>query len=362
MSEHPMIGNILSLAKPELWQHSMELAESALSGWLKGGKPNFERVVFVGHGTSLYNGQVGKYILEHIARIPAEAVPAFTFAAYAETKLLGPKTLVVGISTTGTTQSVIEALARARAEGSATLAITAHDGTPVTQGADAVILSGGEADSISVKTSSYVLALVSVSMLALSLAGAGESEREGWRQQVREAGAGAARFLTGQRGQIQALAQTFAAASNVFMLGSGPNLGTAGEGALKIIEMAKLYAESQELEDFFHGRLREVDQINPLFFIAPGGRASARALDFLTVTHHVQAPSVVLTDAVTPGIEQLAAHVVKMPVTLDEFLTPLVYIIPLHLFGYELALVRGHDPNAGRYGIMAQNVRYGDKL
>jgi glucosamine--fructose-6-phosphate aminotransferase (isomerizing) len=141
-------------------------------------------------------------------------------------------------------------------------------------------------------------------------------------------------------------------------LGTGPNLGTAEEASLKIIEMAKMYSECQELEDFFHGRLREVDQNSPLFFIAPQGCASRRVLDFLTVTNRIQAPSIVLTENVTAGIKRLATHVIQVPVSLDEFATPLLYILPMHVFGYEMALQRGYDPTARRYNIVPQNVRY----
>jgi glucosamine--fructose-6-phosphate aminotransferase (isomerizing) len=357
-----MIGNILSLAEPGLWEYSLQLSNTALTAWLTGARRDFKRVVFVGHGSSLYNGQVGKYVIEHIAHLPAEAVPAFAFGAYVEKELLGPSTLVVGISATGATPSVLAALARAREAGSPTIVVTAQAGSVATEGAQAVLLTGGEGDTISVKTSSYVLALVPLYMLALALSDADDSARAYWEAQVREAGAGAARFLNGQRAQVQALARTFESATRVFVVGSGSNIGTAGEGALKVIEMAKMYAESQELEEFFHGRLREVDQVNPMFFLAPGGRSSARALDYLTVMNNIESPSVVLTDAVTRGIEELAAHVLKMPAALDEYATPLLYAIPLHLFGYELALLRGVDPTAKRYEIEMQNVRYGDKL
>jgi glucosamine--fructose-6-phosphate aminotransferase (isomerizing) len=357
-----MIQNILSLSNPAVWQHSLELGEKAVSGWLMQRKPDFERVYFVGHGSSLFNGQVGKYLVEHLAGCPAEAIPAFAFASYTELRLLGPKTLVVGLSTSGGTGSVLKALELAQAAGAPTLAISAQEDTPLQQGVEALILTGGEADTLSVKTSSYVLANVSLVMLALGLAQAPEATRTEWRQQIRQAAAGAERLLTGQRAKFQELGRLFSSASKVFATGSGPNQGTAGEGALKVIEMAKLQAESQELEDFFHGRLREVDQVNPVFFIAPAGRSSARVLDFLTVMKHVKAPSIVLTDVVTPGIAALAAHVIKMPMTLNEYATPLTYIIPLHLFAYELALARGFDPNARRYNLVPQNVRYGDKL
>jgi len=72
----------------------------------------------------------------------------------------------------------------------------------------------------------------------------------------------------------------------------------------------------------------------------------------------IQAPSIVVTDQVTPGVQRLATHVIQIPVSLDEFATPLLYVLPMHIFGYEMALQRGHDPTARRYNIVSQNVRY----
>ena len=354
-SVHPMLTNIVSLADLATWHKSINLAERTLSNWTR---PNdLKRVYFVGHGSSLFNGLVGEAILEHIAGIPAKAVPAFAFSKYSESRLLGPQTLVVGISTTGETESVCTALKRARQAGSFTLAITAYKNASITQHADTIILTGGEDDQISVKTKSYVQALVSVYLLALQLSG-DSHRRSYWLQQIQLAAEGAQRFLEEGRDQIKQLAKTYASAPKVFVLGTGPNLGTAEEASLKVIEMAKMYSECQELEDFLHGRLREVDQNSSLFFIAPDGLASKKVLDFLTVTSMVKVPSVVLTDQITPGIQRLATHVIQMPVSLDEYATPLLYILPMHLLGYEMALARGQDPTARRYDIIPQSVRY----
>jgi glutamine---fructose-6-phosphate transaminase (isomerizing) len=353
---HPMLTNILSLGNPDTWQKSIDLADDALSVWLKPPR-DFKRIYLVGHGSSLYNGQVGEYILEHIAGIPSKAVPAFAFSAYAEQRLLDPQTLVIGISTTGETQAVRDALERARQAGSATLAITAHKGSLITDNVNAVILTGGEDDQISVKTKSYVQALIPLYSLALHLARDPQLSRY-WLDQINLAAQGARHFIQEQWAQIKQLAEKFAKAPKVFVFGTGPNLGTAEEASLKIIEMAKMYSESQELEDFFHGRLREVDQNSPLFFIAPGGKASRRVLDFLTVTDRIQAPSIVLTNEITSGIQRLATHVIHIPVSLDEFAAPLLYVLPMHVFGYEMALQRGYDPTARRYDIVPQKVRY----
>ena len=353
---HPMLTNILSLADPGTWQKSIDLADEALSAWLKMHR-KFERIYLVGHGSSLYNGLAGESILEHIAGIPCKAVPAFAFSAYMENRLLDRRTLVIGISTTGETQSVCEALERARRAGSSTLAITAHADTPVSVHADRLILTGGADDRISVKTKSYVQALVSLYMLAHHLSGEPQN-RDHWLNQINLAAQGANQYLKEQADQIKQLAERFAQAPKVFVMGTGPNHGTAEEASLKIIEMAKMYSECQELEDFFHGRLREVDPDSPLFFIAPDGRSSRRVLDFLTVMDRIKATSVVLTDNPSPGIQRLATHIIRIPVSLDEYATPLLYILPMHLFGYEMALQRGYDPTARRYDLVPQNVRY----
>jgi glucosamine--fructose-6-phosphate aminotransferase (isomerizing) len=353
---HPMLTNILALADSGTWQRSIDLADEALSVWLEIPR-DFKRIYLVGHGSSLYNAQVGEYVLEHIAGIPSKALPAFAFSAYMEQRLLDSQTLVIGISTTGETQSVCDALKRARQAASSTLAITAYHGSPITRNVDAVILTGGEDDQISVKTKSYVQALIPIYLLALHLAGDAQLKRY-WLDQIKLATDGARHFLQEQWSQIKQLSEEYAKAPKFFVLGTGPNLGTAEEASLKIIEMAKMYSECQELEDFFHGRLREVDQESPLFFIAPQGYASRRVLDFLTVTDMVQAPSIVLTDNVTSGIQGLATHVIQIPTSLDEFATPLLYVLPMHIFGYEMALQRGYDPTARRYDIVPQNVRY----
>lgn len=363
--QHPMLGHILSLADPAAWQQPIQLADEMLTAWLATLKP-IQRVYLVGCGSSLHNAQVGKYALEHIAALPSEAVPAFSFARYTASRLLSSQTLVVGISTTGGTQAVCDALDFARQAGSPTLAVTAQAGSEVTKHAQAVLLTGGHQDTLSVKTSSYVQALVSLYMLAIHLA---ESRRVidlqaayCCRQNILQTAQAAAEFLTQQQGEVQALAYKFTNAERAFVFGAGPNLGTAEEASLKLVEMAKIHSSAHDLENFLHGRLRQVDQRNPLFFIAPTGHASSRVLDFLTVTQAIHAPSVVLTDEVTPGIRELASHVLRLPGGLEELVTPLLYILPLHLFGYELAMARGVDPNARRYNLVPQNVRYGDKL
>ncbi len=362
-NNHPLMTDILALADPQTWKNSMEAADASLSTWIPDPANQISRVYLIGCGTSYYAGMVGKAVIEHIAHIPAEAAPAYDFYQYMEPTILGPHTLVVGISTTGNTEAVCNALEQAKAYGAMTLGVTASAETRIGAAAD-VVLRTGATVTISVKTNTYVLSLVALYILALKLADInGEcprNQQQYWRDQISRAAAANLEFLTKHRGEVERLADIYApTANNVFILSSGPNKGTAEEACLKVIEMAKVFSETQEIENFMHGRFREVDQTNPMFFIAPTGPAYERLLDFLTVTHHIGAPSIVFTERVTPELESLATTVLPMPTGLDEFTSPLLYVLPFYLFGYELAVRRGFDPAARRYkDIVPQNIRF----
>jgi glucosamine 6-phosphate synthetase-like amidotransferase/phosphosugar isomerase protein len=81
-------------------------------------------------------------------------------------------------------------------------------------------------------------------------------------------------------------------------------------------------------------------------------------LDFLTVTHQIEAPTIVLTDHVSEGIRRLASHAVLLPGGIPELFTPIPYITALHLFGYHLAIARGADPMDRRYNIPTAAIKY----
>ncbi len=365
MSDYPILNNILDLAKPETWQVAVDLSDETIARALTAIElGRVRRAYFCGCGTSCYAGEVAKRVWERLAAIPCEACYAFDLAAYGEPSVLNEEALLVGISTTGGTGTVVNALQHAERCGAQTLAVTGVAHSPVAEAAQGVVLTGGDTDLTPVKSKSYVQSLVSLYLLAVALGKArgrvSAADEAYWRGQIAQAAAGAHRFLETQLGEIDALVDTYASTAMVFLLTSGPNIGTMHEGALKIIEMAKMYSEASELEDFMHGRYREVDQVTPMFLLAPEGRASGRVLDVLTVNAHVKAPSVVFTDQISAPMRELATHTVQLS-TLDELATPLLYVLPLYYFAHQMAIARGWDPLSRRYDdIVPARVRFGD--
>jgi glucosamine--fructose-6-phosphate aminotransferase (isomerizing) len=357
-----LLANILSLGDWSTWKNCIDQVEDCIKSWeSKITDIHFRRVYLVGCGSSYYAGQIGKYIIEHIAHLPSEAKQAFSFTHYLDPSLLTKDTLVIGVSTTGNTAATSDALSLARKNGAATLAITAVPDTKITGIADDTFITGGRVTVI-VQTENYVLSLISLYLLALSLA---EKEnrldkeiKKHWHNQIRTAREITHEFLDIQQPKIGILVDEYKSLNNIFILGNGPNAGTAEEAALKVIEMAKMYSDGMEMEDFFHGRDRELDQGSAIFFLAPNILVSERMFDFLTFNRKFGVPSIVINCREIPELQRLANHAIFLRGALDEIFTPLVYITPLYLFSYHLALKRGFDPLTRRFPISALQAHY----
>lgn len=357
-----LLSNIFSLGDWATWKNCIDQVEYGIKTWeRKITDIHFRRVYLVGCGSSYYAGQVGKYLIEHITQCPAEAKQAFSFTHYFESSLFTRDTLVIGLSTTGNTTATSDALALARKNGATTLAITTVPDSRITGIAHDIIFTGGRVNVI-VQTENYVRSLIALYMLALSFA---EKENQltnevkiHWHNQIRIAHEITHDFLDIQQSKIINLVEEYNYLNNIFILGNGPNAGTAEEAALKVIEMAKIYSDGCEMEDFFHGRDRELDKGSAVFFLAPYNRALERLFDFLTFTRIVSVPSIVITCQELPELHRLVDQAILLRGELDEFATPLVYITPLYLLSYHLALKRGFDPLARRYPMSALMVQY----
>jgi glucosamine--fructose-6-phosphate aminotransferase (isomerizing) len=361
-----LLANIYSIGEHATWQNCIDQVESGLYSWLRTEDDvNFRRVYIVGCGTSYYAAQVGKYLIEHLTHLPVEAHQAFAFSIYTDPALLNEKTLVIGVSTTGNTESVCNALEFAHHCGAITLAFTATAGSKITEISHTTILTGGKV-TVAVKTETYLQSLICLYLFGIHLAEAlgllSSGEVADWQHQIHKAEESTQRFFARQQPEIAKLVDLYGSADMVFVVGTGPNFGTAEEASLKVVEIAKMYSVSKEMEEFFHGYDRELNGSSPMFFLAPGKPALDRMLDFLTFNRKIGVPSIVLTNEQNLDVKRVADHVILLEDQLYELATPLIYIAPFYLFSYHMAVKRGFDPSARRFpGIMALKIRYRDE-
>ena len=357
MSERdPIIRQLHELAADDGadLQETLDTSERSVQGLLPLlPAAGFERIYVLGTGTSYYAALTCKYVFEEFLGVPTEGIQAHAFAVYQRDTLLSERTLVIAFSNSGDNVLPCESLAKAKSRGAFTIAVTAMPNSPITGIAHGVVLTGAQKDMGVPHTKVHTRGLFSLYLTAIRLGeryGTSTADTQARIAQVNAAVSAIVQVVQAED-TWRRLAEEYAGCRMVAVLGMGPNTGTAGCGALMVTELAKIYSVGYELEDFMHGRFRGVDQANPMLLLGPEGKGISKLLHFLSITGQIGVPTVVLSDIPGEGMARWATKTIAMPGGLGEIFTPLVYLVPLHLFGYHLALVRGWDPVSPRYTV-----------
>lgn len=359
-----LLQRILSMTTPVPWLENMRLNRTSIETLSKElPLARIRQMYLTGGGTSLYAAEVGRNYVQKLAGIPAEAIPCYSFAHYMPSELLSEDVCLLAISQTGTARSVADCIRKTQNAGALDVAVSGFTHTPVPTVASHLILTDAKTEGPSAKSTSYVQAIVAVYLFALAIGTANgnltRQQVKWWNEQLEHTVEKSTQVIH-VLDQMNALAEKYRNAPIHHCLAAGPNVGTVQEGALKIIEMAWIPAEGREMEDFLHGRYREVDSSTPLLLVAPRGNSKKKLLDTLGSAKQIQAPTIVLTDDEDPVIAKLATHVVQMPGGIDEYLTPMLYITPLWMYAHRLGVLRGTDPAGNRHGFVPTGYNYWD--
>ena len=368
MRNEKLKEHMLSLRSPESWQHTCELTWESLAGY-PSNDPRLAAVryvILVGHGTSYATSLNAEYFFSRFAKVFARAVPAYQFRQYSEEFLQEPaQTLVIGISSGGNTVSVVESLRIAREKGAVTMCLShenEHGMAAVSDyriNADTTIENRADVMAYSV---SHQFLLAAAYFTALDLGkrrGAlSEAEAADWQGKFDDM-LQKLSVLPALWDQMETVAAAFREKQyqHLVVLGSGPNFGTMKEGALKICEFAWLFVAGEELEDFAHGRFREVDGKIPLFIISPTEKTYDKTMDILTGCALSETPAVIFTSASTPAMEKLATRIILLP-EMDEWLTPFLYVFAMWFFGFHVRNMEQEIVGEKRFNLYASDINF----
>jgi glucosamine--fructose-6-phosphate aminotransferase (isomerizing) len=300
-------------------------------------------VWLAGVGSSWHAALAGELLLSRVGGLGrrARAVHAFELVEYWD----DPGAAVVTVSHRGTSRYVRAALARGRAGGGATVAITGKG----TDGLDAEhVLRTVEQEPSGCHTVSYTAA---VAMLAALAAAVGHDDETAHQL---DAIPDLVAMLLGQEAWEE-LAARFSGRRRYWFVGAGPNTATAYEAALKLSEAAWRPAIGMGCEQFLHGPFAALEPDDLVVLIAPPGVSHARCHDVARATAAIGAPLVALVAEDDREIAPLAAETIAVP-AVTELLSPIVAVVPLQLFAYHLAVKVGANPDAMR----AEQAAYAD--
>jgi glucosamine--fructose-6-phosphate aminotransferase (isomerizing) len=146
---------------------------------------------------------------------------------------------------------------------------------------------------------------------------------------------------------VRKLAEKYYQANNFLYLGRHYNFPTALEGALKLKEISYIHAEGYPAAEMKHGPIALVDENTPSVFIMPQGFIYDKVVANLEEIRARGGPVIAIAGEDDERVERLADDVIYVP-TVEEFLQPLVTIVPLQLLSYHVALLRGCDVDKPR--------------
>lgn len=307
-----------------------------------------DRIVIAACGTSWHAGLVGKFLIESLARVPVEVDYASEFRY--RTPIISDRTLTIAITQSGETADTLAALREAVTLGARTLAICNVPGSQITRAAEGSLLTQAGPEIGVASTKAFTTQIALLSLLALHLGSVrGTLNRTEADQLVTALRAlpEQLRQVCALEEQIQELAWEHREAANALYIARGPLYPIALEGALKLKEISYIHAEGYPAGELKHGPIALIDERIPVIALMPRDKHRESTLSNVQEAVARDAKVIALVSQGERALDGVAHNVLELPET-HPCLTPLLYAVPLQLFAYHVALLRGCDVDRPR--------------
>jgi glucosamine--fructose-6-phosphate aminotransferase (isomerizing) len=307
-----------------------------------------EAVHIVACGTSYHAGLVARYWLEEIAGVHCTVEVASEYRY--RKSVVAPGTLFATISQSGETADTLAALQLAKTLNyCGTLAICNVPESSLTRESDLVFLTRAGAEIGVASTKAFTTQLTALFMLVILLA-----RRRGMSRKRQKELTFLLESLPGLINQvleldniIKNLAENFNDKNHTLYLGRGTMLPVAMEGALKLKEISYIHAEAYPAGELKHGPLALVDNDMPVIAVAPNNELLEKLKSNLQEVRARGGQLYVFIDSDANLDESEGLHVIRMT-PVNELIAPIVYTVPLQLFSYHVAVLKGADVDQPR--------------
>ncbi len=307
------------------------------------------RVTIVACGTSFHAGMVARYWFETIARVPTDIDIASEFR-YRNVDMQ-PGGLALFISQSGETADTLAALRYAKKQGQHIVSVVNVAESSMARESHAVLRTMAGPEIGVASTKAFTTQLTTLACLVIGMAAA-----RGKIDRAREAALCHALTEVPSRandvlvhdGAIARLAQEVMEARDVLYLGRGTGYPIALEGALKLKEISYIHAEGYAAGEMKHGPIALIDEKVPVIVIAPSDELFDKTASNMQEVIARGGRVIFLSDK--EGIERLgtmAAATIELP-TVDAFVAPILYTIPIQLLAYHVAVLKGTDVDQPR--------------
>ena len=307
------------------------------------------KITIIACGTSFFAAMVARYWFESVAGVPVEIDIASEFRYRGAT--MAPDGLVVFVSQSGETIDTLAALRYAKGQGQHIAAIVNVPESAIAREADVVFPTHAGPEIGVASTKSFTCQLVVLACIAIAAGVARKAlDRDTESRLCRaiaEVPARAAEVLNHDE-WLRELAPKIGEAQDVLYIGRGTSSAIALEGALKLKEISYIHAEGFPAGELKHGAIALVDETVPVIVIAPNDSVFQKTASNMEEVIARGGKVTLISDAsgiaATGGV---ATHNVELP-SVDPFVTPILYAIPVQLLAYHVAAHKGTDVDQPR--------------
>ena len=309
---------------------------------------DLSRITLVACGTASYACMVGKYMIEHIAKIPCEVDLASEFRY--RKPILNDRCIVVPVSQSGETADTLAALREGKAQGARIISITNTRDSTIARESDDVLYTHAGPEIGVASTKCFTAQVTALYLFAVKLAIVrgllDRSERERLLRELTSLPRIVQETLA-LDSQIEELAHKYFKKTDFLFLGRGIMFPLALEGALKLKEISYIHAEAYAAGEMKHGPIALIDENMPVLVIANKGPLYDKLISNLEQVRARDGQVIAIATEGDTEIADKANDVIYVP-DLGEFLTAVIVSIPLQLFAYHVATRKGTDVDQPR--------------
>ncbi|XOA42630.1 MAG: glutamine--fructose-6-phosphate transaminase (isomerizing) [Candidatus Nealsonbacteria bacterium] len=305
------------------------------------------RLTLIACGTANYAARVGKYMLEEYAGIPTDVDIGSEFRY--RKPIVDKNNAAVFVSQSGETADTLAGLREMKKKGILTIGITNVVGSTQARETTAGVYIRAGPEIAVASTKAFLGQLAILTMLTVHLGRQRNMSLVMGRKIITELSKlpQLAREILKKAPEIKKLAEKYKDFKNFWFIGRKYNFPVALEGALKLKEISYLHAEGGAGGELKHGPLALIDKNFPTIAICPSDSVYNKMISNIEEVKARRGPVIAITTEGNERIKELVDDVIYIPKTL-EMLTPMLSIIPLHLFAYYMAVLLGHDVDKPR--------------
>ena len=313
-----------------------------------GGIVNYEKqllyadnIIFVACGTSWHASLVGSYLIEFLAKIRVKVEYASEFRY--RHPVITPHDVVIAVSQSGETADTLAAIKLAKEYGAVVLGICNVIGSSISRATDAGIYTHAGPEIGVASTKAFTSQVTVMFMLALRLAELKGSITPEYRAELiheLDSIPEKIQWTLDHSGHVKDIAAKYKDVRNMLYMGRLQNYPVALEGALKLKEISYIHAEGYPAAEMKHGPIALIDKDMPVVFIATNRNTYEKVLSNIQEVKSRDGKIIAIVNEKDVTARSMADHVIEIPDCISIF-SPLLATVPLQIFAYHIAVMRG---------------------